>query len=95
MTLGQPDPSAIDLSPTPHGARLAKGVRPVRIIPALEGVEPEVPPGLGTEVGRTPGELGRAQSCFRPHDLALGLDAGGGRRLPTGMGTPLCALTVL
>lgn len=73
----QPDASAIDLYHARHVARLAKGVRPVRVMHALDGIEQEVSPGMVGEVGRVLWELWRGHPGFRPHDLVLGLDAGG------------------
>ncbi len=77
MTSGQPDASAIDLYHTRHVARLTKGVRPVRVVHALDGIEQEVPPDMVGEVGRALWELWRGHPGFRSHDLVLGLDAGG------------------
>ena len=77
MTPGQSDGSAIDLYHTRHVARLAKGVRPVRVMHALDGIEQEVPPDMVGEVGRTLWELWQRHPGFRLHDLVLGLDAGG------------------
>jgi len=77
VTPGQPDASAIDLYHTRHVARLAKGVRPVRVMHALDGIEQEVPPAMVGEVGRALWENWQEHPGFRPHDLVLGLDAGG------------------
>lgn len=77
MTPGKPDGSPIDLYHSRHVARLAEGVRPVRVMHALDGIEQEVPPGMVGEVGRALWALWREHSGFRPHDLVLGLDAGG------------------
>jgi adenine phosphoribosyltransferase len=77
VTSGPRETSAVDLYHARHVPRLAKGVRPVRVMHALDGIEQEVPPGLVGEVGRALWELWRSHADFRPHDLVLGLDAGG------------------
>lgn len=77
VTSGPPEASAVDLYHTRHVPRLAKGVRPLRVMHALDGIEQEVPPGLIGEVGRALWELWRSHADFRAHDLLLGLDAGG------------------
>jgi adenine phosphoribosyltransferase len=44
---------------------------------ALDGIEQEVPPGMVDVVGRTLWDAWRQHPDFRPHDLLVGLDAGG------------------
>jgi adenine phosphoribosyltransferase len=77
VTAGRSDASAINLYHTRHVARLAKGVRPVRVMHALDGIEQEVPPNLVGEAGRVLWDLWQRHPGFRPHDLVVGLDAGG------------------
>jgi adenine phosphoribosyltransferase len=70
-------PSTIDKYHTRHVKRLADGVRPVRVMHALDGIEQEVPPAMVTEVGHALWDAWRGHPDFQPADLLLGLDAGG------------------
>ncbi|MGH8907214.1 MAG: phosphoribosyltransferase [Egibacteraceae bacterium] len=69
--------STLSLYHARHVARLAEGVRPVRVMHALDGIEQEVPPEMLVEAGQALWERWREHLRFRPHDLILGLDAGG------------------
>lgn len=73
----QPCVSTTSLYHARHVARLAEGVRPVRIMHALDGIEQEVPPEMLLEAGRALWALWQEHPRFRSHNLILGLDAGG------------------
>lgn len=56
---------------------VAAGVRNVRVIHQLDGIESEVHPSDLLSVGHHLWSRWRRHAAFRDHDLILGLDAGG------------------
>lgn len=56
---------------------VADGVRAVRVVHRIDGIEDEVHPDELIDAGRRLWDRWRAHEAYRDHDLVLGLDAGG------------------
>lgn len=69
--------ATIDKYHTRHVRRLAQGVRPVRVMHALDGIEQEVPPTMVSEVGCALWDSWQRHPDYRQPNLLVGLDAGG------------------
>src|SRR2546429_3013739 len=77
MSPGEHPAPALSLFHARYVPRLAEGCRSVRVMHALDGIEQEVPHELLPEAGLALWDLWRRHERFRPHDLIIGLDAGG------------------